>query len=147
MYKRNNRGITLIALVITIIVLLILAGVSIRMLAGNNSILNNATTAVREKALGDVKEQVLLVVYETYTEYHSKEVTHTLSEGETLYGDTKAALETIKNKSINKDVSINGAEQTVEGGKKYVVTLTYSKDTTNIVTGTLLESSGVFNWD
>ena len=32
--KQNNRGITLIALVITIIVLLILAGVSISMLTG-----------------------------------------------------------------------------------------------------------------
>lgn len=147
MYKRNNRGITLIALVITIIVLLILAGVSISMLAGNNSILNNATTAVREKALGDVKEQVLLVVYETYTEYHSKEVTHALSEGETLYGDTKSALDGIIGKSINKDVKIECAEQTVEGEKRYVVTLTYSKDNTNTVTGTLLESSGVFNWD
>ena len=116
------------------------------MLAGNNSILNNATTAVREKALGDVKEQVLLVVYEKYTEYHSKEVTHALDEGETLYGDTKAALAGIIGKSINRDVSINGAEQTVEGGKKYVVTLTYNKDG-SAVTGTLLESSGVFNWN
>ena len=35
----NFRGITLIALVITIIVLLILAGVSIAMLTGNNGIL------------------------------------------------------------------------------------------------------------
>jgi len=34
--KRNNKGITLIALVITIIVLLILAGVSVAMLAGDN---------------------------------------------------------------------------------------------------------------
>jgi len=34
--KRNERGITLIALVITIVVLLILAGVSIAMLTGNN---------------------------------------------------------------------------------------------------------------
>ena len=37
--QRNNTGITLIALVITIIVLLILAGVSIAMLTGNNGIL------------------------------------------------------------------------------------------------------------
>ena len=33
---RKNKGITLIALVITIIVLLILAGVSIAMLTGDN---------------------------------------------------------------------------------------------------------------
>ena len=40
--KQNNRGITLIALVITIIVLLILAGVSISMLTGENGILTQA---------------------------------------------------------------------------------------------------------
>ena len=36
---RNQKGVTLIALVITIIVLLILAGVSISMLTGDNGIL------------------------------------------------------------------------------------------------------------
>lgn len=47
MYKENKRnaGITLIALVITIIVLLILAGISISMLAGQNSILSRAGEA------------------------------------------------------------------------------------------------------
>ena len=39
---KNNKGITLIALVITIIVLLILAGVSIAMLTGQNGILTRA---------------------------------------------------------------------------------------------------------
>ena len=39
---RKNRGITLIALVLTIIVLLILAGVSIAMLSGDNGLLKRA---------------------------------------------------------------------------------------------------------
>ena len=43
--KYENKGITLIALVITIIVLLILAGISISMLAGQNSILSRAGEA------------------------------------------------------------------------------------------------------
>ena len=46
--NKANKGITLIALVITIIVLLILAGVSIAMLTGENGILAQATNA-REK--------------------------------------------------------------------------------------------------
>ncbi len=41
----KNTGITLIALVVTIIVLLILAGVSISMLTGQNGILNRASEA------------------------------------------------------------------------------------------------------
>ena len=39
---RNNKGVTLVALVITIIVLLILAGVSLAMLTGDSGILTNA---------------------------------------------------------------------------------------------------------
>ena len=42
---KNNKGITLIALVITIIVLLILAGVAISMLSGENGILRQAADA------------------------------------------------------------------------------------------------------
>ena len=40
-----SNGITLIALVITIIVLLILAGISISMLSGDNGILQKSTEA------------------------------------------------------------------------------------------------------
>ena len=43
--KENQKGITLIALVITIIVLLILASVSIAMLTGDNGILTQANNA------------------------------------------------------------------------------------------------------
>ena len=42
---KRNKGITLIALVVTIIVLLILAGISIMMLTGQNGILNRASEA------------------------------------------------------------------------------------------------------
>ena len=57
--KFNERnGITLIALVITIIVLLILAGVSIMMLTGDNSILRQATNAKQRTGEGTEAEQV-----------------------------------------------------------------------------------------
>ena len=55
---RNNRGITLIALVITIIVLLILAGVSIAMLTGDNGILTQATKSRDENNIAEVLERV-----------------------------------------------------------------------------------------
>ena len=38
----NKRGITLIALVVTIVVLLILAGISISMLTGKNGVITQA---------------------------------------------------------------------------------------------------------
>ena len=46
--ERRERGITLVALVITIIVLLILAGVSIAMLTGENGILTQANEAKKK---------------------------------------------------------------------------------------------------
>ena len=56
--KLKNEGITLIALVITIIVLLILAGVSIAMLTGENGILTQAQTAKEETERAKVIEEV-----------------------------------------------------------------------------------------
>ena len=60
----NNKGITLIALVITIIVLLILAGVSIAMLTGDNGILTQAGNAKTETAQAEAEEAVKLAVNE-----------------------------------------------------------------------------------
>mgnify|MGYP007032393194 CR=1 FL=1 len=44
-WQKKNHGITLIALVITIIVLLILAGISIALLTGENGILTRASSS------------------------------------------------------------------------------------------------------
>ena len=56
--KENQKGITLIALIITIIVLLILASVSIAMLTGDNGILSNAGKAEEETKISEEKEKV-----------------------------------------------------------------------------------------
>ena len=63
---KNTNGITLIALVITIIVLLILAGVAIASLTGENGLLNRAADAkdATEKASG--KEQIDVAVIGSY---------------------------------------------------------------------------------
>ena len=57
---KEKRGITLIALVVTIIVLLILAGISISMLTGQNGILNRASEAKEEYSNSTEKEQLQL---------------------------------------------------------------------------------------
>ena len=79
--KEDQKGITLIALVITIIVLLILASVSIAMLTGDNGILTRASDAKIETALGAVKEQIGL--YQIEKKMANKEVTpeNLLAEG------------------------------------------------------------------
>jgi len=55
--KKGNTGITLIALVVTIIVLLILAGISISMLSGDNGILQKAIETKEVNRAGTVQEQ------------------------------------------------------------------------------------------
>ena len=69
---KNNKGITLIALVVTIIVLLILAGVSIAMLTGQNGILNRASQASYESKLQDAAESMSYNVTESLTKYYNK---------------------------------------------------------------------------
>ena len=59
---KERKGITLIALVITIIVLLILAGVSIAMLTGDNGILTQANNAKKETEVKGLKEEVNLMM-------------------------------------------------------------------------------------
>ncbi|MBS5857047.1 MAG: hypothetical protein KIC60_00905 [Clostridium sp.] len=60
--KKSSKGVTLIALVITIIVLLILAGVSIAMLTGDNGILTQAKEAKEANIAGTEKEQIKLAM-------------------------------------------------------------------------------------
>ena len=69
---KKNRGITLIALVLTIIVLLILAGVSIAMLSGDNGILKQATKASTKTIHANVYEAIQL----EYTNYIAEKETN-----------------------------------------------------------------------
>ena len=66
--KAKTKGITLIALVITIIVLLILAGVTIATLTGQNGILSNATKSKEETQYKSAEEKVKIAVAGSYDE-------------------------------------------------------------------------------
>ena len=58
--NKSKRGITLISLVVTIIVLLILAGISVTMLAGENNIIKKAGQAADETKLAAYKDAISL---------------------------------------------------------------------------------------
>ena len=64
--KENSKGITLIALVVTIIVLLILAGISIMMLTGNQGILTKAGEASNRTRKETAREQIIVEVLGSY---------------------------------------------------------------------------------
>ena len=57
---KNKKGITLIALIVSIIVLLILSGISISMLSGDNGILQKAAEANEKTDEAQREEKMLL---------------------------------------------------------------------------------------
>jgi hypothetical protein len=66
---KKQNGITLVALVITIIVLLILAGVSISLALGNNGVLTRSSQAVVQNEKGTVEQDIKLGTADCITGY------------------------------------------------------------------------------
>ena len=73
---KNKNGITLIALVVTIIVLLILAGVTISLIIGQNGIIGKTNEAKEATKEGQAREEISLAWLDTQTE----KVTNRLGE-------------------------------------------------------------------
>ena len=65
---KNQRGITLISLVITIVILIILAGVAINMSLGENGIFKKAQEAKKMQTIATAKEQIGLEILEAQIE-------------------------------------------------------------------------------
>ena len=59
---KNEKGITLIALVVTIVVMLILATVSIAMLLGRDSLVEKAGKAKEDTETAELKEQIQIAI-------------------------------------------------------------------------------------
>ena len=66
MKLKSNKAITLVALIITIIILLILAGVSLSMVLGENGLINKAQSSVDKYQESSENEQELLNKIEKY---------------------------------------------------------------------------------
>ena len=126
---KNNRGITLIALVITIIVLLILAGVSIAMLTGQNGILSQATTARDDTAVAEKVERInmeLNALYSAVLADTSKEeftadeiqqvITNLKDTGCTVSGQTDGSATASDTVTITATGVTNGIIKITSGG-------------------------------
>ena len=100
---KSRNGITLIALVITIIVLLILAGISISMLSGNNSILSRAGQAKDDTIVGQEKEQVELA----YISVAVNELGNDVTDGELQIELNKSVGDGKTDVSKNEDNTLN----------------------------------------
>ncbi|MCI8617894.1 MAG: hypothetical protein HFJ60_06635 [Clostridia bacterium] len=99
--QKNNKGITLVALVITIIILLILAGITINSLTGSG-LFKKAELAKEETLIAQYKEKIELIKTETRLSYNGE---ITLERLNTAFNDSKQrdwVNESIEDKNINK---------------------------------------------
>lgn len=119
---KNSKGITLIALVITIIVLLILAGISISTLVGDSGILKKADKAKVVTIIGEEKE-IIKLAYSSckLKNAESKELVTIEQLSEEINHQKKAVLEEVD--SIPEDGMI--VENLVTEGTICKVTMTY----------------------
>lgn len=129
--KKENNGITLIALVVTIIVLLILAGVSITMVAGDNGIITKASKSKEETRAGDVQETVDLWKTEYYASLNV-EWENVLTEDEMLQkllDDDKVEEKEIDR--VNKTIKIGS--RTIKYGIENPYEIKTYGETTNYI--------------
>ena len=87
MLSKKNKGITLVALVITIIILLILAGISISALT-NTGIFQKARDAEDKSKLADAKESMTLLLHEWQMEHVTSDKTLEAFLGEKVADST-----------------------------------------------------------
>ena len=111
--KEKEKGITLIALVITIVILLILAGVSIAMLTGDNGIITRANEASEKTKKSNAEEQVDIAVqgsYGTNGKINIDSLNDELKNIEGLKYKGKEISESNKIESLPDKVNLDGNE-------------------------------------
>ena len=118
---KGSRGITLIALVITIIILLILAGISIATLTGQNGLLTRASDAVNKSKEAEEKEQIGLAYNGVMTENRGTGVTESQLQTELQKYDNGII--------VTEDQENNNFKVTFPSGNEYIV------ESNGIITG------------
>ena len=103
-FKKNKKGITLVALIVTIVVLLILAGVSLNLLIGNNGIITRAKQAKISNDLSSYKEQLAMFIADKKTENPEFYESSLTAGKNNLYYNTKTSEDEKTIKDIIKDV-------------------------------------------
>ena len=98
--KKNNYGITLIALAVTIIIMLILAGVTISALTGNSGITTQAKHSKTKNELAAYKEQIDLFIADKKMENEEFDEESLFSGKNTLRYNTQNENETGTIKTI-----------------------------------------------
>lgn len=129
---KENKGVTLVALVITIIVLLILAGVTLSMVIGNNGIFTKANDASNKTSLSAATDAVRMALLETQTSAYTANNNYTsdfevkkLAEDATKDGYAKTFVDSMKTSGYNKVDALKKANDfTIAAGDNDAVVIT-----------------------
>lgn len=108
--RRGEKGITLIALVVTIVVLLILAGVSLNLVIGNNGIITKTKEAKTEMRGAQVED--LVELYKSDNELSEYSITEAQTEEE--------LLQDLKNRKLVENDEIDTENKTITIGTKVI---------------------------
>ena len=123
--EKRNKGITLIALIVTIIVLLILAAVALNTLMGENGILSKASGAKDKTNYAQAKEDIDLAITETQAR---------VIADENRNANLKDVVETLKNNSTYEyDVFLQSQKIASLGSKTNFADFTESTTTIYVI--------------
>ena len=112
MDKRNikkEKGITLVSLVVTIIVLILLAGVSVHLVLGNNGIITKAQEAKKKQIISEAKDNIGMEIVSAQIEATETENQLNKQDIETIiakYGQLQEDGDTIILKDSNYQISL-----------------------------------------
>ncbi len=129
MRGKENKGITLIALVITIIVLLILAGVTIITLTGQNGILTKTNQAKKETTRATAEEKVNIAVLGSYGKdgrLNYQELQNNLNEVEGI--DKQTIPNPITAESFPFTVTVDGVEVKITADGEVSLALAFNAE-------------------
>ncbi len=130
MFKKE-RGITLVALVVTIVVLLILAGVSISMVLGNNGIVTKAQSSQAAQDKAYAREVV---------ESGLKSVQIDVLTGAKTSADVSDVVTAIKDSNFVAGTAANTVKYTSKAGKAYTVTVNMADINTGYIVTDVTEA-------
>ena len=127
----KERGITLVALVVTIVVLLILAGVSISMVLGNNGIVTKAQSSQAAQDKAYAREVV---------ESGLKSVQIDVLTGAKTSADVSDVVTAIKDSNFVAGTAANTVKYTSKAGKAYTVTVNMADINTGYIVTDVTEA-------
>ena len=145
----KEQGITLISLVVTIIILLILAGVTIGLISGSDGILGRATASVDKTHMESAKEQVTRKIGEYQSEFYegkyvTQEIDNASQQGDWIFENY--GRQTLQVKDYEFIINLPEGLEKADSENPYIVTINKNRKLLGKVTGTL-SVDGILKWD